>query len=326
MASNKYAYWGVLNHGSSHCENVFWINRKKTSRIRNNYIEIYNPSSIDKYSKTTIHTEKSTGELKEITDIFHYSDKERYTFMIGMDLWRHQSAINFYSETTEKRRDKEYNNGTVTPIVPGKFWEIQKKLDLKKVIDEVFDTSLIVNPFNLIGYKLVPPHSQSLYSMREFCPDHSANYADQFKNITNIIPYKSNLIDYFTTTLNVLYFSDPKEDTGSYYSERSSGLENAWNNNREKVFAALDNEVGVARCVEIILKNKGISYEYFCLDEDDYRTTFNLDKTITENFTNLNFNKEEPRYKFLEMVCKEYISTRGITDLRLEGKSNDGII
>lgn len=326
MASDRYAYWGILNHGSAHCDNVFWLNRKATTRIRNNFIELYIPSNIDEYSKTTIYTNQSTGELTQTTDTFQYLSGRRYSHMIGMDLWRYQPSINFYSETTERRSNNEFHNGKVSPIIAGKFWEIHEELGIEEIIDKVFDTSLIVNPFNLLGYKLLPPHKQTYNTIREFTPDYNVNYAQRLKSITNIIPYKSNLIDYFTTTLNLLYFSNPKEDAGSYYSECSSGLEYAWNTNKETVFAALDNEVATARCVEIILKNKGISYEYFCLDEDDYRTTFNLEETITENFSNPQFDKDDSRYKFLEMICKEYISSRDITDLRLGGKSNDGII
>ena len=75
------------------------------------------------------------------------------------------------------------------------------------------------------------------------------------------------------------------------------------------------------------MKKHKIPYEYFDLDNEDY------DKWIDDLLPRIDgygwgaypFDKTTKRYAIARQISKDYISSRGLTDLRLIGKINDRI-
>jgi len=133
-------------------------------------------------------------------------------------------------------------------------------------------------------------------------------FVEYFRTCRNVIPYKSDLIDVNISRLQLM----------------QKDLEKV---NKEDLFYHLDHYIICNRMVESKLKKHKIPYEYFDLDNEDY------DKWIDDLLPRIDgygwgaypFDKTTKRYAIARQISKDYISSRGLTDLRLIGKINDRI-
>ncbi len=69
-------------------------------------------------------------------------------------------------------------------------------------------------------------------------------------------------------------------------------LFDVYSNAKTIVWKLLDNCIIDARNLEIILKSRGMDYQYFNMDEDSYLDCFELDYEFPRNFTHLTYKVE----------------------------------
>ena len=155
-----------------------------------------------------------------------------------------------------------------------------------------------------------PYHRRFMSSFR------SVNISEWFKSQTNIVPYKSDLVE---CAINQL------DNWGEYYSDFPW-----WKaKNKKAIWKYLDLTVFTAWYdVEKKLREAGIEYEYFDLDKDDWAKTFHVQKNLPRQimhhvYVQLNLLKKEKKkkayedYRRMTDIAKEYIISRGKKDNRL---------
>ena len=140
-------------------------------------------------------------------------------------------------------------------------------------------------------------------------------FSDWFRSQTNIVPYKSDLVE---CVINQL------DNWGEYNSDKPW-----WKVDKKKIWEHLDLTVFFMWYkVEKKLREAGIEYEYFDLDKDDWAKTFHVQKSLPRQIMHhvyVQFNileKEKKKkayedYRRMTEVAKEYIISRGKKDNRL---------
>ena len=138
--------------------------------------------------------------------------------------------------------------------------------------------------------------------------------SDWFSSHTNIVPYKSDLIE---STINQL------DNWGEHYDVPW------WKANKEKIWKHLDLTVfEMWYRVERRLRKFGIKYEYFDLDKDDWAKTFQLERSLPRQimhhiYCQMNYLPKEKKKKAYENhrrmteIAKEYVAQCGRKDNRL---------
>ncbi len=139
--------------------------------------------------------------------------------------------------------------------------------------------------------------------------------SDDWNRFTNIVPYKSNLVDHAVNAMDVW---------GEAMFKRQLGLsrKRVQGANQKELYKYLDKMVftnfhELARS----LKDNGIQFVYFDLDKGNYKETFEVEKEFG-GFRNQTFlylcqlaraNSREERKNYLEIreIAKDYISSRG---------------
>jgi len=154
-----------------------------------------------------------------------------------------------------------------------------------------------------------PYHRRAMYSFE------GVKFSDWFRSQTNIVPYKSDLVE---CVINQL------DNWGEYNSDKPW-----WKVDKKKIWEHLDLTVFVMWYkVEKKLREAGIEYEYFDLDKDDWAKTFHVQKNLPRQIMHhvyVQFNRLEKEkkkkayedYRRMTEVAKEYIISRGKKDNRL---------
>ena len=146
-------------------------------------------------------------------------------------------------------------------------------------VDELCDADFLFNPFAMLGHS-------------------------KLEEYVNVIPYKENLIDCFTSKLNM----PSKYDVLVEYKK-----------DKRNVWSYLDGVVRGIRRIKKHLHHHGIEPIYFNLDRDDYKEFFGFEKDgIPRTNTHSSLRKGDyPERKQFEQIAKEYIVMRNMKDMRL---------
>ena len=146
-----------------------------------------------------------------------------------------------------------------------------------------------------------------------------------FRTSDNVLPYKSDILDMTIAQVNMF---DPVE-TNKYWNVNVSNVEEAYNTNKELVFTHLDDFVRENRNVQQMMIDNKIPFRYFDLATDDHtffdENLSNVDWGEWYANNNITHDKNSERYKIATNIAKDYIHTRGLTEVRLSGRVNDRI-
>ena len=153
-------------------------------------------------------------------------------------------------------------------------------------VDELCDADFIINPFAMLGHSKLEEYVINIYKSRK-----------------NVIPYKEDLIDCFTSKLNM----PSKYDVLVEYKK-----------DKRNVWSYLDGVVRNIRKIEKYLQHNGIEPIYFNLDRDDYKEVFGFEKDgIPRTNTHSSLRKGDyPERKQFEQIAKEYVVMRNMKDMR----------
>ena len=159
-------------------------------------------------------------------------------------------------------------------------------------------------------HTVFPYHRRAAYSFD------GVKISDWFRSHTNIVPYKSDLVE---SAINQL------DNWGEYFPDSDPW----WKVDKKKVWHHLDLTVfHMWYKVEGRLREAGIDYEYFDLDKDDWAKTFHVQKNLPRQimhhvYCQMNRLEKEKKkkayedYRRMTEVAKEYIISRGKKDNRL---------
>ena len=143
-------------------------------------------------------------------------------------------------------------------------------------------------------------------------------YSQDWNRYRNIVPYKSNLVDSARNFLDLFvdhYKSEGRWDNSVFDTDKKI----LWKYLDDNVFTKFET-------VPRELKKHGIEFEYFNMDKDSYKKTFEIDKDpffrlMTYNTINAlkNFPTKEvrDRYHRLTDIAKEYVAQCGREDNRI---------
>ena len=160
-------------------------------------------------------------------------------------------------------------------------------------------------------HTIFPYHRLAMYSFD------GVKISDWFRSHTNIVPYKSDLVE---SAINQL------DNWGEFYSADADPW---WKVHKKQVWDYLDLTVFFTpQKVEERLREAGIAYEYFDLDKDDWAKTFSVQKNLPRQITHHVYcqmnrlekdkkKKAYENYRRMTEVAKEYVITKGKKDNRL---------
>ena len=146
----------------------------------------------------------------------------------------------------------------------------------------------------------IPTYYDTLFEYQPF--------VDYLRTCNNIVPYKSDLIDMNISRLQLMMVD----------------LQTV---SRDKIYHTLDHYITCNRLVETKLREHNIPYEYFDLDTEDFDKWVDelLPRTDGYGWGAYPFDKTTERYEIAERISQQYIFTRRLSDVRLDGRITDKI-
>lgn len=176
-------------------------------------------------------------------------------------------------------------------------------------IDLFMDCGLLLD----IPSHVFTNYTSRFYKLKTFArqPMYDDVIVDHVRMRKNIFPYKTDLLDCLKSRLLLYKF------------EGDDFLE-FLDLNKTEIYAYLDDNIRQSRLIEQTLLKYGIDFDYFDLDHDDYLTTFNLQKDLPRDQTKVKVTEDAPIGEIDEFI-NQYIETKKITDMRVQGISTDGL-
>ena len=163
------------------------------------------------------------------------------------------------------------------------------------ILDELCDVDFILEPGVIMGRHMPG-------NLMPKITDAGEDYViEKYKLGYNIIPYKEDLVDCFTSKLCRYWGGD---------------VSSSYNKDKRIIWKYLDGCVRGIRRIEWYLKIKGVERNYFNLDRDDYNKTFGFQKEFPRDYTHPG---DFPKRKEYESIAKDYISIRNLKDMRKRG-------
>ena len=320
-----FVYWGAVNSGSDHINRMFEFNERQHVLYTNAAYEfnkfIYPESKVQElyhYYKARnqnklVRILYKTKRVKDPHTEHTYNYMEKYNFVDyrTTDFYKNQ----FITDSTVKRGlDKNTTNiDDYEPFLnyAPNTWEF--------ALDDMFDGELLIRPNHLLGI---------VNYQRKYIT--TPKIISLLKNTTNIVPYKVDIIDSMISKLNM--FDPPKQSkkytkqTGRPVCFRS--IIDAYNRDKEIVWSHLDEFTREQRDIEQALQDYDIPYDHFNLDTDDY-SRFNCKIVTDRKYSHPNFDLNDKivrnKHDILDGIAKEYVTDRGLTDVRLSGRITDRI-
>ena len=146
-------------------------------------------------------------------------------------------------------------------------------------------------------------------------------FIEHFRKCNNIVTYKEDVLDMCISRLNLF----ETKVTNKYMNTNVKDIEDAYYTDRELVFTHLDFFIKKNRDVEVKLRENNIPYEYLELDSFDAKTMIDTELPRRYNDVLLPIPRDTDRFRLITRMAKEYIHSRGLTDLRLSGRIHDKI-
>lgn len=318
-----FVYWGALNSGSGHLHYMFDFNERQ---------HVYCTNAAYKFDKY-IYPESKTQEWyycyklrnqNKLVKVLHKKQRVKdphadYKYMEKHNFVDHRTT-NFYKNTnitdSSDKRGLDESIGNIDIYEPflkyaPNTWEF--------ALDDMFDVELLIRPNHLLGFV----NCQRTYIT-------TPKIISLLKDTTNIVPYKENIIDSIISKLNIF---DPPKQSKKYTKQTGrpvffKTIIDAYNRDKEIVWRHLDEFIREQRDIEQALQDYDIPYDYFNLDTDDY-SRFNCKIVLDSKFSHPNFDLNDKivknKHHILDGIAKEYVTDRGLTDVRLSGRITDRI-
>lgn len=321
MSDDKFAYWGMRDTGKFVAECNFLKNGKITTFFKHHYY--YTQYPVEKYDYgykyERVFTYRKPND-NQLSRVVNKTTIIRYDAIHTDDLWHYENLSNFVDGRV--RHSYTQNDGKMDDVM----YEYHANLpDLKDAYHRVIDESnIIIQPERLLGF--TDKEDLILEGINDLQYSFQKQITERLQNeIVHVIPYKSNLIDWAVNKLNSADFS----------KWGFVDLFDAYLKNKFAIWKLLDSYVITSRNLEVILKSRGLNYQYFDMDNDCYLKYFGLNYEFPRNFTHLTYRVKtgdvkwdedaHKRYDKLLSIAERYIYERNIKDLRLNGANNDGI-
>jgi len=220
-----------------------------------------------------------------------------------------KKPINMSKEYAEKyKNDPKLKNTMV-------HHEAVKKSKISKMItiDDVPDCHLLI-PYDQSGFR--PLYGEHEDRIVEF-------YSQDWNRYRNIVPYKSNLVDSARNFLDVFDFHKKT----NWKQRWDYSVFDAYKADKKAIWEYLDKNVfGEFESAPKKLKEYGIEFEYFDLDKDNYKKTFEIDEdplfrlgeyNIIDQLKNVPTKETRDRFHRLTDIAKEYVAQCGREDNRI---------
>ena len=188
----------------------------------------------------------------------------------------------------------------------------------KNIVDQVDEI------MHDVGLSVVPLRHYRYYNTF----DEIAWSVKFWKKQINIIPYKTNLVESFTSKLNILPALATWGPDQNDILYRDIDPFEIYKVDKQKIWEFLDGFIWFNNELERTFQNNNIPYQMFDLDNDDYKDVFGWEKYINnkQSPTNsstlgrkmqshkkmLKTEKDWKRWHMLEDIAKEYIMDRGL--------------
>ena len=295
-------YWGACNSGKAHLKMLFRADCKPQLNFTN---DGYNVLKLD-YVDSNEH------------EVFYYSDGK-----IQSKIRRNNTTPN---DRLKYNYGERYNYVDDRPPVPrtrfkdrkvSQYYPIFLSQNWEHLIDEWYDCELMITPYPLIGIAS-PKHcvTQQRTKPNDKC-------LSLVKSATNIVAYKSNLLDSMISKLTLFdkieSAKKSKKLTGRFVVFKD--LSDVYNKHKEMLWYHLDGILKEHREMEYRLRQLDIPYQYFDLDNDNYdifECTNKLPSTYTHPDWDLTDNKTYSNWTILRDIAEEYIELRNLHDMRLD--------
>ena len=296
-------YWGACNSGKAHLKMLFRADCKPQLEFTN---DGYHALKLD-YVDGNEH------------EVFYYSDgkiqsevRRKNTTLDDKLTYNYGEKYNYVDDRPPLdriSRPKDRKVSQYSPIFLSQNWE--------HLIDEWYDCELMITPYPLIG----------IASQKHCVTRHRTKPTDKclslVKSATNIVPYKSNLLDSMISKLSLFdkieSAKKSKKLTGRFVVFKD--LSDVYNKHKEMLWHHLDGILEEHREIEYRLRQLDIPYQYFDLDNDSYdifECTNRLPSTYTHPDWDLTDNKTHSNWTILRDIAEEYIELRNLHDMRLD--------
>ena len=176
-------------------------------------------------------------------------------------------------------------------------------------IDELCDVDFIFDPFSIMGRHMLGSNMKCGFEPRN---KEEIYVIDLYKDRTNIIPYKEDLVDCFASKIK--RFSH-KHVLHVYKTENAATL---YKLDKGIIWKYLDTVVKQIRRIENYFAANKIKAHYFNMDRDSYKDTFGFEKDPLER-TDTHPGDYEEREMY-EKIAKDYIYKRRMKDMRRRGR------
>ena len=300
--------WGFKHYGKCYFTSLFRYNRKSVvqMQIGGSYIS---------------HKWEYHGKDQHYIKYYRYNDENNITDTTRVDTISSEELLVTNTDIGIR----------IVEVVTEDWWGHGKKTQpflLGKKIDEDTETKRKLYPiYDDHGSKWSYHFFNDLCTCDLFVPrPHESMwyepFVEHYKKSTNLFPYKSNVLDVCIQRINMF----DSKTTNKHMNTNVKDVEDAYNTNKNLVFSHLDFYIKNSRNVESKLIEHKIPFDYIDLDTHNPKNlvTNLIPRTHGETDSDRGVSPNK-RYDLATRIAKEYIKTRGLTDLRLSGRVNDRI-
>ena len=198
----------------------------------------------------------------------------------------------------------------------------RSKISKMMTIDDIPDCHLLIPQVFLI--------TDLQKYLKKFEDNTNKFYSQDWNRYRNIVPYKSNLVDSARNFLDLFPSKDLLDYTqkGTSWKERwDYSVFDVYETDKKTLWKYLDESIFTEfESVPKKLKQYGIKFEYFDLDKDSYKKTFEIDKdplfrlggyNLMDQLKNFPTKEVRDRYHRLTNIAKEYVAQCGREDNRI---------
>ena len=296
-------YWGACNSGKAHLKMLYRADCKPQLEFTNDGYHALKLDYVDgnEHQVFYYNNGKIQSEIRQknttLEDKLTYNYGEKYNYVDD------RPTI----DRTIRPKDRKVSQ--YSPIFLSGNWE--------HLIDEWYNCELMITPYPLIG----------IASQKYCVTTHRTKPSDKclslVKSATNIVPYKSDLLDSMISKLSLFdkieSAKKSKRLTGRFVVFKD--LSDVYNKHKEILWDHLDGILEEHREIEYRLRQLDIPYQYFDLDNDSYdifECTNRLPSTYTHPDWDLTDNKTHSNWTILRDIAEEYIKLRNLHDMRLD--------
>jgi hypothetical protein len=195
----------------------------------------------------------------------------------------------------------------------------RSKISKMMTIDDIPDCHLLIPQVFLI----------TVLQNKKLEDDTNKFYSQDWNRYRNIVPYKSNLVDSARNFLDLFPSKDFLDyQKGTSWKDRwDYSVFDVYETDKKTIWKYLDESIFTEfESAPKKLKQYGIEFEYFDMDKDSYKKTFEIDKdplfrlggyNLMDQLKNFPTKQTRDRYHRLTDIAKEYVAQCGREDNRI---------